>query len=332
MANEPLLSKDEVDALLQAAGDSAVQANAPAVPGEVRAFDFARQDHLTRGRLPTLDIVNERFLRLWRAGLAKLLRRAPEVCVAGVDIVKFGEYVHSLALPTHCNLLRAKPLRGTAMVTLQPALVFGVVDRFFGGGGRTPASFAGREFTPSEQRIVELMLQQLLADLGAAWAAVHPLEFEYAGHEDNPHHTAIVAPREQVVVTRLQVEFDGGGGQVHVVLPWPMLEPIHELLGNGLQGDRPDHDGGFAQSLRDQLLDADVEVSSTLAQIRSSLRELLRMKAGDVLPLELPGRIRLSVEDLPLFEGEYGVANGQRAIRITDIPPGAPRRRSGAPA
>lgn len=328
-----VLSQDELDALLQGVDSGEVDVQPAAAPGEVRGFDFASQDHIVRGRLPTLEMINERFMRLWRIGLFNMLHRSPNLQLVAVDMVKFGEYVHSLHVPTNLNLVRVKPLRGTALVMIEPGLVFSVVDSFF-GGGKHAGKIEGREFTPTEMRVIQLMLKQIFSDLSEAWAPVLPVEFEHVSSEVNPHFANIIAPREYIVVIRLRAELDGSGGELHVALPWAMLEPIRDLLDAGIQSDRVERDEGFSVALREHLPDAEVEISATLARVRSTLRELLSLKAGDVLHFEMPQRITLAVEELPLFEGEYGVANGQRAIRITDTRSPAKRRRasSGAPA
>lgn len=330
-AGNEVLTQDELDALLDRVDDGAVPPP-PAAPGEVRLFDFASQERIVRGRLPTLDMINERFLRLWRIGLFGLLRRAPEVSVLGVQMQKFGEYAASLQVPTSLNLVRMKPFRGTALVLLEPKLVFAVVDNFFGGVGKYPTRLDGREFTPSENRVIELLLRQILGDLQQAWTPVQAVEFEKIGSEINPQYANVITPREYVVVTRFRVELEGAGGEMHVAMPWSMLEPIREQLEHGVQTDRIERDESFSHALRDQLPDAEVEVSATLARLKSSLRHLLQLKPGDILPFDMPARLTLDVEQMPLFDAEYGIANGQRALRIHEPRPPAARRRNPAGA
>lgn len=324
MSINDLLSQDEIDALLHGVDNGAVTTAEPsAEPGEARNYDFASQDRIIRGRMPTLEMVNERFARLWRIGLFNLIRRSAELSVRGIELIKFGDYLHSLYVPTNLNLIRFKPLRGTGLIVFEPTLVFAVVDNFFGGDGRYPTRIEGREFTATEMRVIQLMLKQTFVDLREAWGPVMNVDFEYINSEINPHFANIVSPREYVVVTRFHVELDSGGGDIHITLPYSMLEPIRELLDAGIQSDRNDRDESWAVMLRDQLNSAEVELSAVLTKRRMSLRELTRLKIGDVLPIELPKEVPLCVEGIPVFTAEFGVANERNAVKITAThPPG----------
>jgi len=314
-----ILSQDEIDALLHGVDSGSVNTETALPPGTVSNFDFTSQDRIVRGRMPTLEMINDRFARLVRIGIFNLLRRAPEIAVKGIEMVKFGDYVHSLYVPTNLNMIRIKPLRGTALVVFEPKLVFALVDTFFGGGGRFHAKIEGREFTATEMRVIQLLLQQVFADLVEAWAPVMHLEFEYQSSEVNPHFATIVTPREYVVVSRFSVEFEGSVGDIHVTLPYSMLEPMRELLDAGIQSDRVERDERWVGALREQIEDAEVEVSSELARARLTLRELMNLKPGDVIPITMPREVEVCVENVPIFRGEFGSANGRRAIKINNV-------------
>ena len=323
-----LLSQDEIDALLHGVDSGSVDtAEPPPPPGEARNYDFASQDRIIRGRMPTLEMVNERFARLWRIGLFNLIRRSSELSVRGIELIKFSDYMHSLYVPTNLNLIRFKPLRGTGLIVFEPTLVFTVVDNFFGGDGRYPTRIEGREFTATEMRVIQLMLKQTFADLTEAWAPVMNVEYEYINSENNPHFANIVTPREYVVVSRFHVELEGGGGDIHVTLPYSMLEPIRDVLDAGIQSDRNDRDESWGITLREQLNTAEVELSSVIARRRMSLRELTKLKVGDILPIDMLREVPVCVEGLPVFTGEFGIANDRNAIKITAAQPpgGRPR-------
>ena len=314
-----LLSQDEIDALLHGVDSGAVETEPPPEPGEARSYDFASQDRIVRGRLPTLEMINERFARTWRIGLFNLLRRSADLSVRGVELVRFGEYMHSLQVPTNLNLVKMKPLRGTALVVYEPRLVFTVVDNFFGGNGKYHTRIEGREFTPTEMRVIQLLLKQTFADLVEAWAPVMPVEFEYMNSEVNPHFANIISPREYIVVSKFHVELEGGGGEFHVSLPYSMLEPIREQLDAGVQSDRVERDESWTRAMRNQLQDAEVELACALATRQISLRELSRLKVGDVIPIDLPKTVELQVEQMPLFTGDFGTHNGRNAIKVTSV-------------
>ncbi len=315
-----LLSQDEIDALLHGVDSGAVETEVPPPePGEARSYDFASQDRIVRGKLPTLEMINERFARTWRIGLFNLLRRSADLSVRGIDLVRFGEYMHSLQVPTNLNLVKMKPLRGTGLVVYEPRLVYTVVDNFFGGNGKFHTRIEGREFTPTEMRVIQLLLKQTFADLVDAWAPVMPVEFEYLNSEVNPHFANIISPRDYIVVSRFHCELEGGGGEVHVALPYSMLEPIREQLDAGVQSDRIEKDAGWTRAMHAQLQEAMVEVSSTIARRQISLRDLSRMKVGDIIPIDLLPVAPVHVEQMQLFSGEFGIHNGRNAIKVTQV-------------
>jgi flagellar motor switch protein FliM len=320
MAINDLLSQDEIDSLLKGVDSGAVETNGdqPADDGALARYDFNNQDRIVRGRMPTLEMVNERFARYFRISLFNLLRRSAEISVGQVQMLKFSEYVHTLFVPASLNLTRVKPLRGTALFVLDPKLVFIMVDNFFGGDGRFHAKIEGREFTPTELRVIHMILQQAYKDLTESWAPVMPVQFEYLNSEVNPQFANIVSPSEVVVVTSFHIELEGGGGDLHVTMPYSMLEPIRELLDAGVQSDRAELDERWTHSLREEMKEAELEVSSTLVTAHISLRELMHLKPGDVIPVELPPLVTLCAEDIPLFRCHYGMARGNNALRVAE--------------
>ncbi len=313
-----LLSQDEIDALMDGVNGGAVATgnDEPLPVDAVAGYDFTQQDRIVRGRLPTLEMVNDRFARFFRSALSNVLRKSCEVSVLGVKMVKFAEYVHGLTLPSNLNLVRVKPLRGTALVVFEPRLVFTVIDNFFGGGGRYHARIEGREFTATESRVIQIMLTELFGAMVEAWTPVLGLEFEYLNSEINPQFANIVSPTETVVVSRFHVELDGGGGEVNLTIPYAMLEPIRTLLDAGVQSDRADRDSRFAELLQEEVLDAEVDLSSLLLETRLNLGEFLQLRPGDVIPVQLPELATVYAEDVPVFRGRYGQSSGRNAVRF----------------
>ncbi|RFA28537.1 flagellar motor switch protein FliM [Alkalilimnicola ehrlichii] len=320
MAQQDILSQDEIDALLHGVDSGSVGTgeDEEVFDGPVRSYNFNAQERIVRGRMPTLEMINERFARLFRIGLFNMLRRTPEVSVGGVELMKFSEYVHTLYVPTSLNMVKVSPLRGTGLFVLDPKLVFVTVDNFFGGDGRFMAKIEGREFTATELQIIRRVLDQAFEDIRDAWAPVLPLEFEYLNSEVNPQFANIVSPSEVVVVSRFHVELDGGGGDFHITLPYTMIEPIRDLLDTGFQSDRNEVDERWARSVREEMKSAEVETLSVLTDVTISLRDVLKLKAGDILPIDMPARVPLMVEDVPVFWAEYGVANGNAAVKIIE--------------
>jgi len=319
MATNDILSQDEIDALLHGVEDGDVSTKDDLPPGEARQYDFTSQERIVRGRMPTLEMINERFARHFRISLFNMLRRSAEIAVVGIRMVKFSEYVHSLYVPTSLNLVRIRPLRGTSLFVIDPKLVFVLVDNFFGGEGRYYTKIEGREFTPTETRVIQMMLNAVFTDLKEAWAPVMKLDFEFQNAEVNPQFANIVSPTEVVVVSTFDVELDGGGGQLHVTMPYSMIEPIREHLDMGLQSDRSDIDQRWIRALQEEIKSAPVELSATLAETELSVGEVMALKTGDIIPVELPETVLVRSRGVPVFRGHFGVSDGLNAVKITEF-------------
>ncbi len=317
MAVQDLLSQDEIDALLHGVDDSDVDSGAEESEDGVNSYDLSTQDRIVRGRMPTLEMVNERFARYTRISLFNLLRRTADVSVGGIQVIKFGEYVHSLYVPTSLNMVRLKPLRGTALFILDAKLVFKLVDNFFGGDGRH-AKIEGREFTPTENRVVQMVLQQAYMDMEEAWKAVLPVKFEYLSSEVNPSLANIVSPSEVVVVSSFHVELDGGGGDLHLTVPYSMIEPLREVLDAGVQSDVDDSDERWQKSLREEIMGAVINLKGKLLEKKISLKDLSELKEGDIIPVDMPETVLIQANNIPTFTAKLGSANGNLAVQIVN--------------
>ena len=317
MAVQDLLSQDEIDALLHGVDDGLVDTEDEAEPGSVKQYDLTSQDRIVRGRMPTLEMINERFARYTRISMFNLLRRSADVAVGGVQVMKFGEYVHSLYVPTSLNLVKMKPLRGTGLFILDAKLVFKLVDNFFGGDGRH-AKIEGREFTPTELRVVRMVLEQAFIDLKEAWQAIMEVNFEYINSEVNPAMANIVGPSEAIVVSTFHIELDGGGGDLHVTMPYSMIEPVREMLDAGFQSDLDDQDERWVKALREDLLDVDVPLSATVARRQLRLRDILHMAPGDIIPVDLPEELIMRANGVPSFKVKLGSHKGNLALQVVE--------------
>ena len=317
MAVQDLLSQDEIDALLHGVDDGLVQTENAAEPGSVKSYDLTSQDRIVRGRMPTLEMINERFARYTRISMFNMLRRSADVAVGGVQVMKFGEYVHSLYVPTSLNLVKIKPLRGTALFILDAKLVFKLVDNFFGGDGRH-AKIEGREFTPTELRVVRMVLEQAFVDLKEAWQAIMEVNFEYINSEVNPAMANIVGPSEAIVVSTFHIELDGGGGDLHVTMPYSMIEPVREMLDAGFQSDLDDQDERWINALRQDVLDVDVPIGATVARRQLRLRDILHMQPGDIIPVEMPDDMIMRANGVPAFKVKMGSHKGNLALQVIE--------------
>ena len=315
---QDLLSQDEIDALLHGVDDGDIDTETDLEPGTVKTYDLTSQDRIVRGRMPTLEMINERFARYTRISMFNMLRRTADVSVGGIQIQKFGEYVHTLYVPTSLNMVKFRPLRGTALIILDAKLVFKLVDNFFGGDGRH-AKIEGREFTPTELRVVQMVLNQGFVDLAEAWKAVMPINFEYVHSEVNPSLANIVSPSEVVVVSTFHVELDGGGGELHITMPYSMIEPIREVLDAGLQSDSDEQDERWIKALREDVLAAKVELECDIVRRDVTLRDIVDLKEGNVIPIEFPDFHVLTANGVPMFRTQLGQHRGNLALKIKEF-------------
>ena len=303
------ISDEEVAALLEKNG------NRPAAPGEVRAYDIAGMQRITRGRLPALESVHESFARSFRIGLCNLLKREPQVTFQGVQTQRFGDFMAALRQPASLDICRIKPLPGNALFVCDPALIFLMVDAFFGGPGRSIEREPDRGLTPTEARFVQVVLKQASLDLGQAWAPVTAVEFELVKHETNPLFASIAAPGDTVLVNRFHIELPTGGGAIDLVIPAATIEPVRELLTAGVT-QRAAKAEPWRQILSQHLGEAAVEVRAVLAEVDINLGDLVRLKPGDVIPIEPPRQVTLLAGDVPLFAGKFGVSRGRNSLKV----------------
>lgn len=316
-----LLSQDEIDALLHGVDDveeEEVVEEADDRKDGSSDYDFSSQDRIVRGRMPTLEMVNERFARHMRISLFNMMRRTAEVSINGIQMIKFGEYIHTLFVPTSLNMVRFRPLKGTALITMEARLVFILVDNFFGGDGRYHAKIEGREFTPTERRIIQMLLKLIFEDYKEAWSPVMDVSFEYLDSEVNPSMANIVSPTEVVVISSFHIELDGGGGDFHVALPYSMLEPIRELLDAGVQSDKEDTDMRWSKALRDEIMDVPVSLNTKFLEVEIPLSQIMELQAGDIIPIEMPDHITVLIEDLPTFRAKLGRSRENVALKIEE--------------
>jgi flagellar motor switch protein FliM len=310
------LSQDEVDSLLRGVTGETEEVKDETAGDGVRPYNMATQERIVRGRMPTMEIINERVARLFRIALYNFIHRSSEVSVGPVKVMKFSEFIRNLPVPANLNLVQVKPLRGNALFIFDPNLVFMVVDSLFGGDGRFHTRVEGREFTQTEHRIIQRMIEVLFEAYSKSWEPVYKLEFEFQRSEVNPQFANIATPNEVVVVTTFEVEFTGVGGSIHICMPYAMIEPIRELLYSPMQGDHVIADKRWLHMLSRQIQSAEIELTAVLGHAQVTLDHVLRMKAGDVIPLEVPDHVSVMVDNVPVMECKSGVSNAHYALKV----------------
>ena len=320
------LSQDEVDALLRGvngAGDAPAEAAPEASGAGVRPYDIASQERIVRGRMPTLELINERFARQLRLALFNFMRKSPEIGVGQVRVIKYAEFIRNLVVPTNLNIMAMQPLRGNGLFVIEPNLIFGIVDSLFGGDGRFHSRVEGRDFTATEQRIILRLLEVINDEYKKAWAPVYPLAPEYVRSEMHTQFASIATPTEIVVETTFTIEMGSVSGKLFVCFPYAAVEPLRDLLFSSIQADRAEPDKRWAKMLAREVQDADIELTVNLAHAEFKVRDLVALKPGDVLPVEIPETVVATIDGVPMFGARYGTLNGQYAIRIESVLAGA---------
>ena len=316
--SQQILSQDEVDALLQGiTGESQkLDAVEPSGPGGVRDYNLASQERIVRGRMPTMEIINERFARNIRVGLFNFIRKTPEVAIGGIKVQKYSAFLREIVVPTNFNIVSVKPLRGSGLIICDPAVVFAVIDALFGGSGKFHTRIEGRDFSPTELRVIERLIEVVIAEYRKAWQGIYPLEFDYQRSEMQPQFANIATPSEIVVSTSFTLEIGDSTGMVHFCVPYSTLEPIRDVLYSALQGDGAEPDRRWVNLLTTQIQSAEVELVAELARTPATVEQLLALKPGDFIELDLDPAIEARVDGVPVLACHYGTSNGRYALKV----------------
>ncbi|MDT8446618.1 MAG: flagellar motor switch protein FliM [bacterium] len=319
-----VLSQDEVDSLLKgiAGGDSDEDFDMPDMDADaVIPYDLTSQDRIIRGRMPTLEIIHDRFVRMFRLTLSSALRKVVDISVRSTELIKFGEFLKTLPVPSSLNLFRMNPLRGNAILVLETRLVFTLIDIFFGGTGELEVKAEGRDFTAIEQKMVKRVVISALEDLQNAWKPVFPLQVAYTRTEINPQFVAIVPHSEVVVVITFDVEMGKAPMMLTICIPYSMVEPIRGKLDSGFQSDQNEEDHVWGKRFRDNLAEAEINLLVELGRTEISVRNFLSLKKGDIVPLnhEASSPLDVKVEGVAKFRGFQGSYKGKQAIKISEL-------------
>jgi len=315
--SEAFLSQEEVDALLEGVtGESQKIIDEVPEAGAIRDYDLSSQERIVRGRMPTMEIVNERFARNLRVGLFNFIRRNPEISVGTVSVQRYSAFLRELAVPTNFNIVAIRPLRGSGLIVCEPSLVFGVIDTLYGGLGRFQTRIEGRDFSATEQRVINRLVDVICEEYKKAWKGIYPIELDYQRSEMQPQFANIATPSEIVVSTVFQLEIGDITGSVHLCMPYATLEPIRDVLFSSTQGDSIEVDRRWVKLLSREIQAAEVTLVAELATADATVEQLLAMKVGDFIELDRTPRIEATIGGVPMFECQYGTHNNKYAIRI----------------
>ncbi len=319
-----VLSQSEVDALLSAVSDNRVDSDDGGLSDSgssgVVQYDLANQDRIIRGRMPTLDIIHDRFIRLFRVTLSNSLRKMANLSVNSTGPLKFSEFMNSLPLPSCLNILRLDPLRGAAVMVIESKLLYALVDSFFGGNDVPYTKIEGKDFTQIEIKIARRVVLSAIDDLEKAWEPVYPLKIGYSRTEINPQFVAVVPPSDVVIATTLDVELEKVSGTIKIVIPYATLEPIKSKLSVGFQSEQLEVDFIWINRIKEQMMHTSANLLVKLGEAHISVDDLMNLQAGDIIQLNTDATMPLDVlvEGIPKFKGLPGLLKGNRAIKVTE--------------
>ncbi len=318
---DDILSQDEVDALLKGMGGGDVETeDDDSADGTVaKSYDFTNQERIVRGRLPALDIINERFARGFQRHFNEMILSSVEVTAGEVKIIKMIDYLRNLFVPTSLNLYRINPLNGVALFTLDSKLIFTAVDMYFGGTGLLPFKIEGREYTPVEMSMVRSVLDISSENLRKAWGPVMDIEIDYMHSEMNPKFASIVDATDMIVVSPINVRFEGVEGRVDIVMPYAMLEPVRDKLEEGMSNLQGESDNRWSRTLKEESKNIEVDLSVDLTEVKMSMDDVMSMEKGDIIPIEMPEQVGIKVEGITFVKGKLGESNDKKAVKIEEI-------------
>jgi flagellar motor switch protein FliM len=318
--NQQILSQDEVDALLQGITGESPKLEQEEVSTEgVRSYDLASQERIVRGRMPTLEIVNERFARNIRVGLFNLIRKSPEISIGGIKAQKYSAFLREIVVPTNFNIVAVRPLRGNGLIVCDPSLVFAVIDALFGGVGKFHTRIEGRDFSATEQRVIQRLVSAITSEYKNAWQGIYPLELDYQRSEMQPQFASIATPSEIVVTTTFTLEIGESTGSIHFCIPYATLEPIRDVLYAPAQGDAVEPDKRWMNLMKTQIQSAEVQLVAELGSAPATVEQLLSLKAGDFIELDLEPVIQARIDGVPVFDSLYGISNGKYALKVENM-------------
>lgn len=315
-----VLSQDEIDSLLQGVdeGEVETETDQPLADDEFQAYDLTSQERIIRGRMPTLEIINQRFARVFRTSLSTLLHKVIDVTPLVSDMMKFGEFLKTIPVPASIHLFKMDPLRGMALVIVESKLVFSLIDMFFGGGGRDSVKVEGRDFTAIEERIIRKVVEAALACMEDAWSPIEDIRFSFVRSEMNPQFVTIVPPSDVVILSTFTLEMDEFSGSITVCIPYSLVEPLRNKLYTGFQSERLEVDVAWLRRLVSRLLATDVGLSATLGDAEITGRQLLELKVGDIVPLRQDATelAHVQIEKCLKFRAVIGTSKGSKAVML----------------
>jgi flagellar motor switch protein FliM len=319
-----VLSQSEIDALLSALSTGEVDANEMKEEQrqrKVKIYDFRRPDKFSKDQIRTLYMLHENFARLLNTYLSGHLRAMVQVNVASVDQLTYEEFIRSLPNPSVISIIDMQPLKGNAILEINPSVVFATIDRLFGGSGQVATK--ARPLTDIEENIVRRVMTKTLDCLSEAWKQVLPIQPTLDTIETNPQFTQIVPPNDMVVLVTLQAKVGQGEGFINLCIPYLVLEPIMSKLSTTywVAGNTKGSSVQHMQSLKKRVEKITVPIVVEIGETVVTVQELLDLRLGDVLHLDtkIDEAMQIVIGSHKKFLCKPGVLGSKLAVQITSV-------------
>jgi flagellar motor switch protein FliM len=318
---DEILSQEEVDALLKGIQEGDVETEKGVEPSGVKSYDFTGQEKIVRGRMPTLDIANERLARNFRLSLSAAIRRMVDITNVNVTITKFYDFMRGVPFPSSINIFKMEPLRGFGLLVFDAQMIFSLIEYFFGGTGKAYYKPEGREFTPIEQKIIHKVVMMFFDDMEEAWRAIFPMKPLYVRAEMNPQFVNIVTPVDVVIKVEFILEVEGKQCKAYLCIPYGTVEPIKEKLYSAFSADRDELDMKWLERLKERLREIPVTITGEVGKVKLDVSRVVDLKVNDVIMLDrrVDDDIDILVEGYPKFTGKFGIYRGSMALKVNKV-------------
>ena len=318
---DEILSQEEVDALLKGIQEGDVETEKGVEPSGVKSYDFTGQEKIVRGRMPTLDIANERLARNFRLSLSAAIRRMVDITNVNVTITKFYDFMRGVPFPSSINIFKMEPLRGFGLLVFDAQMIFSLIEFFFGGTGKTYYKPEGREFTPIEQKIIHKVVMMFFDDMEEAWRAIYPMKPLYVRAEMNPQFVNIVTPVDVVIKVEFVLEVEGKQCKAYLCIPYGTVEPIKEKLYSAFSADRDELDMKWLDRLKDRLREIPVTITGELGKVKLDVSRVVDLKVDNLILLDrrVDEDIDILVEGSRKFTGKFGIYRGAMAVKVNKV-------------
>ena len=313
---EQVLSQEEIDALLNAMDKGEVDLESEeGAAHEVKLYDLTSKNILLLEEFDALDEIYDKYLKLLINTTSDYLQRMIEVEKVSTETIKFGDFMQQFSHPTNFNIFSMEPLIGSGVIVFEPGLVFSLIDCMFGGDGK-PLNTV-REFTLIELRMIRKFVSEILNDLKSAWKIAIELNIKFIKDESKPEFVNIATPNDLMVVIVFAIKGGEFAGNMHLCIPYMMLEPIKSKLSSSYMREKA-RQHIFSAQIQSLLKGSNVTVVAELGRTVQTVRDILNFEIDDILKLNNgpDDPIKITVEDVPKFIGSPGVVKGNRAVQI----------------